>query len=53
MLALKSFKGTVSVISCDPSCKEGNTRYTVLPFQPLNVHRVRRAMCVNVLTSCS
>ena len=27
-------KGTVSVISCDPPCKDGNVRFTMVPLKP-------------------
>ena len=29
-------KGTVSVILSDPSCKEGNVRFTTVPYKPLS-----------------
>ena len=31
-------KGTVSVISSDPPCKDSNARFTTVPFKPLTVH---------------
>ena len=34
-------KGTVSVISSDPQCKEGNARFTTVPLKPLCVRRVQ------------
>ena len=30
------FKGTVSVISNDPPCKDGNTQFTTVPLKPLS-----------------
>ena len=30
------FKGTVSVISGDPPCKDGKVRFTTVPFKPLS-----------------
>ena len=29
-------KGTVSVISSDPQCKDGNTRFTMVPMKYLS-----------------
>ena len=29
-------KGTVSIISSNPPCKDGNSRYTTVPFKPLS-----------------
>ena len=41
------FKGAVSVISCDPQCKEGNARFTTtVPLKPLCVLPVQKHMCV-------
>ena len=33
-------KGTVSVISSDPPCKEDNARLTMVPLKPFTVNRV-------------
>ena len=30
------FKGNVSVISSDPTCKDGNARLTTIPLNPLS-----------------
>jgi len=38
-----NIKWTVSIISRDPYCKEGNTRFTTVPFKPLTVYRVERS----------
>ena len=29
-------KGTVSVITCDPPCKDGNIRFTAIPLKALS-----------------
>ena len=49
MLSL-SHKGTVSIISSDPSYKEGNARFTTVPFKALCFRRVQRYVCVNYLS---
>ena len=33
------FKGTLSLISSHPPHKEGNARFTTVPFQPWTVYR--------------
>ena len=38
-------KGTVSVISSDPACKESNAQFTTFPLKHLYVFRIRD-MCV-------
>ena len=43
------FKGTVSVISRDPPCKEGNAPLTTVPFKPLIVHQVKKNAVVKSL----
>ena len=40
------FKGTVSGISCDPPCKEGNVGFTIEPFKPLIDYRGQRNPCL-------
>ena len=37
-----SVKGTVSVISSCPSCKDGNIRFTTVPLNPLSEHKCGR-----------
>ena len=34
LLIFRHIKGTVSVKSSDPSCKDDNTRFATLPFKP-------------------
>ena len=36
-ILLDEFKGTVRVISSDPSCKDGNARFTTVPFKAFSV----------------
>ena len=35
-LKTTNFKGTVSVISCDPSCKDDNFWFTMVPFKAMS-----------------
>ena len=45
------FKGTVSVVSSDPPCKDGNARFTTVPLTPksdLNVVFLIRKVCISV-----
>ena len=37
-----SVKGTVSVISSCPLCKDGNIRFTTVPLNPLSEHKCGR-----------
>ena len=48
------FKGTVSVVSSDPPCKDGNARFTTVPLTPksdLNVVFLIRKVCISVFSS--
>ena len=38
--AIKSFKGTVHVISSDPSCKDGNAQFTTVPLNLYLINNV-------------
>jgi len=33
IVSITIFKGTVSIISSDPPCKDGNSRFTTVPFK--------------------
>ena len=46
------FKETVIIISRDPPCSKGIAWFTTVPFKPLIVYRVERALNVNLLNSC-
>ena len=43
-----TFKRTVRVILNNPPCKEGNVRFTMVPFKHFTVYRVERAPCVHL-----
>ena len=44
-----TFKGTVTVISSDPPCKDSHVRFTTVPFKPLTNHRGQRSPCLYLL----
>ena len=41
---IKNFKGTVSVISSDPSYKDDNARFTTNPLKPLHGSKMWKAL---------
>ena len=47
------FKGTVNIISSEPPCTEGNTRFTTVHFilKPLTVHRKEIFLFTHIETS--
>ena len=45
ILSTVPFKETVSVISSDPSCKDGNARFTTIPLKPLSDQVFVRYQC--------
>ena len=38
-------KGTVSVVSSDPPCKEGNAQFTTVPLKTFCVRQVQKYAC--------
>ena len=47
----KTFKGTVSVISIDPSCEDGIDRFTRIPLKTYNVEDIVVFLGLRVLNS--
>ena len=45
-LNFKAFKGTVSVISSDPQCKDGNVRFTTIPLLALTNQGWNKCQCL-------
>ena len=48
IIANNVLKETVSLISSDSPCKEGNTRFTTVPLKLMCVRRVQRYVCLNL-----
>ena len=45
-LVLRAIKGTVSVISSYPQCKDDNARFTTVPLLALTNHGWNRYQCL-------
>ena len=50
---IKFFTRIVSVISSDPPCKDGNARFTLVPWRPLSDQKCGRYCCFSRFNSFS